>query len=301
MYQYLFDDDTTKIINDSKNKTKSVLEKLADIDKKYTFGNQSDAQISLERLEYEAPTKQQVAEKATNSLSDYKQKSLDEITSSYNTKNEQINHDIQKVTESTNKQKEEITDAYNQVKQEAKEDAIKRGLARSSIIVNKLANYDNNMLSNLEVLSSQANDKISTLSTQKNTIELEKENALKAFDIEYAIKLQEKIDSINADIQKNEEAVIKYNNQIAQIEVNFKKDIEKENDNREMDMADFIAKNGSYVVETLKRNEKYQLAKEYFADMDKQSAIAELTNNSAFKENLGDTIYNKLLKELQGK
>ena len=301
MYQYLFDDDTTKKINDSTSKTQSVLEQFADIDKKYIFGKQSDAQISLDRLEFEAPTEQEVVEKATNSLNDYKQKSLDEITSSYNTKNEQINDDIENVTESTNKQKEEIKNAYNQVKQEAKDDAIKRGLARSSIIVNQLENYDNKMLSNLEVLSSQANDKIASLNTQKNTIELEKENALKAFDIEYAIKLQEKIDSINDDIQKNEEAVIKYNNQIAQIEENFKKDIEKENYNREMDMADFIAKNGSYVIETLKRNEKYQLAKEYFADMDKQSAIAELTNNSAFKENLGDTIYNKLLKELQEK
>lgn len=301
MYQYLFDDNTTQKVNDSTNNSKSMLELFQDVDKKYTFGNQSDAKLNLQKLEYVAPTKEEVKIAAENSLNSYKQNGINNINSTYETKNSQIDKSIQQVKDDTEKQKVTIANNYAQVKQDAKNDAIKRGLARSSIIVNTLENYDNKMLNNLAILSSEANDKITSLNIQKNSAELEKENALRAFDIEYAIKLQDKIDSINADISKTQESVIRYNNEIAELEAKWNKEVEKENNDRAIDMAEFVGKSGSFVIETLKRNEKYQLARDYFKTMDKQSALNELTNNSAYKENLGDVIYEKLLKELQNK
>ena len=63
-------------------------------------------------------------------------------------------------------------------------------------------------------------------------------------------------------------------------------------------MANFIAKNSVYTIDSVKRNEKYGVAKEYLNSLDKQTALAELTSNSAYKENLGDTLYAQLLKEL---
>lgn len=301
MYQYLFDDNTTQKVNDSTNNSKSILELFQDVDKKYTFGNQTDAKLNLQKIDYVAPSQQEVQETAKNSLNNYKQNGIDSINSTYVTKNAQLDKSIQQVKDNTEKQKSELENAYAQAKQGAKNDAIKRGLARSSIIVNKLENYDNNMLNNLAVLSSEANDKIASLNLQKNSAELEKENALKAFDIEYAIKLQDKIDSLNKDISKTQESVIRYNNEIAEQEAKWNKELEKENNDRAIDMAEFVSRSGAFVIETLKRNEKYQLAREYFKSMDKQSAINELTNNSAYKENLGDVIYEKLLKELQNK
>lgn len=300
MYQYLFDEDTTNKIKESTSKTKSVLDKFNDIDKKYSTGNKVDSKISLEKISYNVPTQDEVLKKAENSLYDYKTSKQEAINDDYNLQNEQINQSINSIKEDKKEQQAEIENTYSKVKENASNDAIKRGLARSSIIVNKLENYDNKMLNDLAVLSSQTSEKINTLNTQKNTLELEKNNALKSFDIEYAIKLQEKIDSLNEDIFKNEQSVIKYNNEISEIEAKWNKEVEQENNDREMDMANFIAKYGIYEVNAIKQNEKYQVAKEYLSSLDKQSALSELENNSAYKSNLGETLYVKLLKELQG-
>ena len=299
MYQYLFDDNTTQKLQDSTTKTKNMLEKFSDVDKKYTFGNKTDSKLTLKKIDYIAPDQNQVLSEAENSLNGFKNNSIDKINNNYALKNEQIDSSIKAVKDNTKSKKAEIEQTYANVKQNAQNDAIKRGLARSSIIVNKLDNYNNRMLNDLEVLSSESNSKIDALTTEKNTLELEKSNALKSFDIEYASKLQDKINSINEDIKKNEQAVIKYNNEIAEIEAKWNNAIEQENYSREKDMADFYAKNGSFVVESLKRNEKYQIAKEYFAQLDKKSALAELKNNSAYKENLGEVNYNKLLSEIE--
>lgn len=300
MFQYSFDNDTTKKVQDSTSKTKSVLEQFDQVDKKYTTGNKTNSNISLQKIEYSAPTEQEILQKAQNSLSDYKTKGIEAIESDYKTQSEQLDKSIQSVKDDQTDKAKSIVDAYSKAKQEASNDAVKRGLARSSIIVNKLDNYNNNMLNNLAVLSSQSSEKIDSLTTQKNTLELEKNNALKSFDIAYAVKLQDKIDSINEDISKTQQSVLKYNNEIAELEAKWNRDNEQEDYEREMEMSKFVANQGTFVIDTLKRNEKYQIAKDYFKDLDKQVAITELTTNSIYKENLGDVMYNKLLKELKG-
>lgn len=301
MYQYIIDDNTTKKVKDTTLKTKSVLDKFNDVDKKYTVGNKIDSKLSLQKIGYKAPSQDEVLSKAQNSLNDYKSNSIDSINNKYNLQNSQIDKSINNLKSNEKVQMANIENAYSQVKEKASNDAIKRGLARSSIIVNKLSDYDNKMINDLEVLSNETSNKIDSLNTQKNTLELEKSNALKSFDIEYAIKLQDKINSINEDIAKNEESAIKYNNQITELETKWNKEVEKENNDREMDMADFIAKNSIFTVNNIKRNEKYGIAKEYFNQLDKQTAIAELESNSAYKENLGDTLYNQLLRELKAR
>lgn len=301
MYQYIIDDNTTKKVKDTTLKTKSVLDKFNDVDKKYTVGNKIDSKLSLQKIDYKAPSQDEVLSKAQNSLNDYKSNSIDSINNKYNLQNSQIDKSINNLKSNEKVQKANIENAYSQVKEKASNDAIKRGLARSSIIVNKLSDYDNKMINDLEVLSNETSNKINSLNTQKNTLELEKSNALKSFDIEYAIKLQDKINSINEDIAKNEESAIKYNNQITELETKWNKEVEKENNDREMDMADFIAKNSIFTVNNIKRNEKYGIAKEYFNQLDKKTAIAELESNSAYKENLGDTLYDQLLRELKAR
>lgn len=298
MYQYIIDDKTTKKVKDSTIKTKSVLDKFSDIDKKYTVGNQIDSDITLQKIDYKAPTQEEVAKKAENSLYDYKTSGVDSINNKYDLQNSLVDKSIKDLKTNEKEQKANIEDTYSRVKENASNDAIKRGLARSSIIVNKLENYDNKMLNDLAVLANETTTKIDLLNTQKNTLTLEKQNALKAFDLAYAIKLQDKIDALNEDITKNEQAAIRYNNQIAEYEAKWKREVEQENNDREMAMANFIAKNSVYTINSIKRNEKYGVAKEYLNSLDKQTALAELTSNSAYKENLGDTLYAQLLKEL---
>lgn len=300
MYQYSFDEKTTDKITDSTKKAKDIFDEFAKIDDKYIFGDKYNYDLDLKKIDYVAPTQEEVEEKAKNTLQSYKNQEIKAINDNYDKKNEQINQNVEQTKENSQLAKNEIKDTYSKVKQDASNDAIKRGLARSSIIVNQLSNYDNKMLNELSVLASETNDKLESLSTQKNSLELEKNNALNDFDIEYAVKLQNEIDTINSDIAKAEQTALKYNNEIAEIEAKWAKEQNQTNYDRQADLLQIINKYGSYAIDYAKQNEKYALAKQYFSQMDKDVALEELQNNPAYKRNIGSVNYNKLIQQLTG-
>jgi len=66
-----------------------------------------------------------------------------------------------------------------------------------------------------------------------------------------------------------------------------------------MDFAERYER-GLIGINMMKQEEKYEIAKEHFSAMDKAQALAELASNPIYKENLGNSYYNKLLKQLQG-
>lgn len=300
MYQYSFDEKTTDKITDSTKKAKDIFDEFAKIDDKYIFGDKYNYDLDLKKIDYVAPTQEEVEEKAKNTLQSYKNQEIKAINDNYDKKNEQINQSVEQTKENSQLAKNEIKDTYSKVKQDASNDAIKRGLARSSIIVSQLSNYDNKMLNELSVLASETNDKLESLSTQKNSLELEKNNALNDFDIEYAVKLQNEIDTINSDIAKAEQTALKYNNEIAEIEAKWAKEQNQTNYDRQADLLQIINKYGSYAIDYAKQNEKYALAKQYFSQMDKDVALEELQNNPAYKRNIGSVNYNKLIQQLTG-
>ena len=190
---------------------------------------------------------------------------------------------------------------YENAKENAKNDAIKRGLARSSIVVNTLSNLDAKKLSSLSELENSKNEKIEALNAQKSTLEQEKQNALNSFNLTYAIKLQDEIDSITSEIEKNRQSVIKYNNEIEQLQAKWEKQRQDDEYDKTTNLAKLVSQYGTSVFDILKRNEKYAIASEYFAGLSKEDAINEITNNSEYKTALGTANYNKLLEEINAR
>ena len=94
MYQYIFDEKTTEKIKDSTNKAKSVLEQFADVDEKYTFGDKMDIGLDLKRNDYIAPSREEVEQKAKNSLESYKNQNINSINESFAKQSAQIDEDI---------------------------------------------------------------------------------------------------------------------------------------------------------------------------------------------------------------
>ena len=227
-------------------------------------------------------------------MSAYKDNSIKSINEQFDTKNKNIDKSIEEVKANKKSAEKEIAETYSAVKENAENDAIKRGLARSSIIVNKLAEYDSNMINNLNALQTETNNKIESLNAEKGLLEEQKQSALNSFDIEYAVKLQDKINSINSAISEQEEKVIKYNNEIAEARAKLK---DNYFDNT-MALSKFIADNGPNVIEYLKQTDKLKIAKEHFATMSKVEAINELQNNSKYYDELGKKNYEALLAEL---
>lgn len=188
-----------------------------------------------------------------------------------------------------------------------KNDAIKRGLARSSIIVNKLAKFDSSMLEQFSQIEKDYLETTNKLTSQKSLLEVQKQNALDSFDITYAVKLSEKINSISEQLQEQERKVVEYNNKMEQLEKEYEakmleqyaQDLAKaKKDN--IDYLEYINKYGDGSLNTLKAKEKYDLAYKYLMSMSKNDALGELVSNSIYKDQLLSN-YSALLSKMQAR
>ena len=233
--------------------------------------------------------------KKRNAFSLVKYSSYD-ILEEYSSKVNSIN-DLQSTNkENLSAQKDSLKNTYQELKQNASEDSIKRGLARSSIIVNVLEAFDQKMLDEYSNLDREYTQKFQELEEEKSLLENQKESALKSFDISYATKLNEKIEEINKEIAEKEKEVLEYNNKIAETEAEYKLNQQKQN----QELIDFIGKYGSTALNRVKEEEKYNRALSYFYTLDKDEALAELLNNDQYKVELG-SYYSKLEQTLRNR
>jgi len=297
MYKYTFDEETTKKLISDTEKSSTVFDKFKEVDSKYDSLSEYKDDSNLTELTYEKPSSEEVKTQAETSLASFKDSSIKSINEDFKTKTKNIDDSIEEIKANKQSSKQEIVDAYSSVKENAENDAIRRGLARSSIIVNTLAGYDKDMMNQISDLLAKTSEKIDTLNAEKSLLEEQKQSALNSFDIEYAVKLQEKIDGINSDIYKKEQEVIKYNNEIAEL----KSKLKDNNFDNIMTLAKYIGEYGPNAIEILKQNDKLAIAKQHFNSMNKDEAISELTNNSGYESALGKTNFEKLLAELKNR
>ena len=289
MYTYKFTDEQS----DKIKKQSNLFDEFKNVDKKYSFDNSN---ITLDRMEYEAPSIEEVKQSAVDSLGSYLDSGKKNIENEYESKVADINSLQSANKENLISQKNDIKSTYDELKQNASEDSIKRGLARSSIIVNVLEAFDNKMLDDYANLDKEYTKKFQELEEEKSLLESQKQSALNSFDISYATKLNDKIEEINKEIEEKEKEVLEYNNQIAEKEAEYKLDQQKRN----QELLEYIGKYGSTALNRVKENEKYNLALSYFMSLDKDEALAELLNNDQYKVELGN-FYSTLEKTLRNR
>lgn len=312
MYTYNFSDNQTEETAGKTVALDELEQKFNQVDSKFNFTtgvNPEDYQSSLDlqKQSFEGLTEEQIKKQAEDSLHDYSNESKEKIENDYTSKKEAYETSLANLSESTSESKENLSEAYNQAKTDASNDAIKRGLARSSIIVNKLAKYDESMLTEFSNIEKTYLETSQKLNSEKNLLEVQKQNALDSFDISYAIKISEKINDISEKLSQKEREVIEYNNKVIQMEKEYElEQLEKLEAAKQkslqtnLDYAEFAKDGGIAVIDSMVIKEKYQIAKDYLMSLSKQQALQELQNNSMFSTQLKSG-YVTLLNEIQSR
>ena len=312
MYTYNFSDETTENIQEKTSKIDDLQEKFNQIDAKYDFSsqvNEEDYQTSLDlqRKTFEGLSDDQIKKQAEDSLFDYQSQKKESIENDYMTNKQALEQSLSSLEQDTKEAKDELNEAFTQAKENASNDAVKRGLARSSIIVNKLAKYDQAMLQEFSNIEKSYLETSSKLTAEKNLLEVQRQNALDSFDITYAIKLSEKFNGISEQLSAKENEVLEYNNKMEQLEKEYQAEqLEKLEKAKQaaakanIDYAEFMADGGSATVNSFITKEKYDMAKEYLNSLPKAQALWELQNNSMFLNQLKSG-YNVLLTEMQSR
>lgn len=125
------------------------------------------------------------------------------------------------------KAKSAIDERYDQAKQVASDDALKRGMGRSSVIVNLLKEYDSDKLKAMDEKSNKADDELKKINDKISELNVQLKSSLDKADMRTAFEINEKLTELKAARDKENEKVIKYNNSLVDKLGELKKQLEK--------------------------------------------------------------------------
>lgn len=277
-----------------------LLKELDDISKKYEFPLKEktliDPNITLERKTYSEPTDDEIKKRAEDSLTEYKNATKNRIQSENKVAVDNISKEIENAIDSAKNSKITTNAYFDKAKQDAENDALKRGLSRSSIIINTLSAFDQNRIDKLNAIDKKLTNQIDALNNQIDILTLEKEKALNDFDIEYASKLNTKISDLKSELQTRKNEVIEYNNKIEEIEKQYQKDAIKSNNDAISQTSTELANrikllaSNSDDVKKAKESENYTAVINFLNSMEPAQAIDFVQNNQYIRQILGSQL-----------
>jgi len=257
--------------------------------------------LSLEKMTYTAPSNEELKVKAEEGFkADYE-----------NDKNNLLN-EIEEIREKLLSGKDSLTagqakalkaldEKYKAVKESINNETIKRGLSRSSVAINSLSEAELKKAEQEGIIESGTKKEIEELDKKIADLEKEKEDSVKAFDLEYAVKVQKELDKLTAERDRKAADVIEYNNRIAKQESDYKEErVEKISDYKDKlkqdDISDeeYFKKNGFYPSMKDEYQERYAMAYSFYNSISADTAKRILNENADLEKYLGSMYYNKL-------
>ena len=289
--------------NSLKEKTlDEVLEDLKGIETNYSTNDYVDAPSNLEI------DKIQVPNKTEDELVKIAKDSLDK---KYNTSKASTNKNFErKINDlllqqddyktSTENKKNNIDEYYNEAIKNTENQALKRGLARSSIIINQISNLNGEKANALTNTMKDLENSLINNQKEITSLNQERDLALENLDIEYLIELDQKLEEVKSDYNKSVQDAIEFNNNVEKLKAEYQLDLDKQ----KLDKQETITKlEDEYGVNytTIKTNEaKFNYLKTYFDTLDKDYAINLFLTNKDLKSVLGDN-YSKMYKYLKNR
>ena len=279
-----------------------VLEDLNNIKDEYLLKDKIEApeELSLNKIEVPNKTEDELYKIAKESLSQKYKTDKSNLTNTFETKINNLINKKDEYSKASETKSNSVEDYYKQAINETEEQALKRGLARSSIVIEQIASLNKDKASELINIMNDLQLKISDNSKEIFSLEEERDVALNNLDIAYAIELNQKLDEIKTKYDKSVQDAIEFNNNVEKLKAEYQLDLDKQ----KLDKQNTITKmekeyKVDYVSDQIK-SAQFEYLKNYFDSLDKEYAISLFLTNKDLKSILGDN-YSKMYKYLTNK
>lgn len=146
----------------------------------------------------------------------------------------------------------EISARYDEAKKQASNEALKRGLGRSSIILNLIKEYDEGKLKDIGERKSVAAKELEEIDGEIERLGKELKNSLEKTDMKTAFELNEQLNELKKSRDEANEKALVYNNTLAGKLADFRRKIENSGD-PEMIVENARAQSDAYYDEMLKK------------------------------------------------
>lgn len=162
----------------------------------------------------------------------------------------------------------EISARYDEAKKQASNEALKRGLGRSSIILNLIKEYDEGKLKDIGERKSVAAKELEEIDGEIERLGKELKNSLEKTDMKTAFELNEQLTELKKSRDEANEKALVYNNTLAGKLVDFRRKIENSGD-PEMIVENARAQSDAYYDEMLKK------IVAYYSKLDSDSVVKD--------------------------
>ncbi len=312
------EEERQKEINDALGKESEVVEKLKELEKQYNDSLPKEEEVDIDTLfpkespykeiEYTAKSDDDIEAEAKKSVDYDKQSAINNVDEKYRQAIEALDGDKQSAKETLKQSYANLESLYKELREKANDDALKRGIARSSIAGGKLDALKAAHISGASDAEKAYSATIASINSDISKLERDKDNALGELDLKYAVELDERISALKDERDKTVAQYEKYNNDIReknnkyeserQTKINdYLSSVEKQKKAKAEEQAKYESEYG-YSGEKLDNySQRYKLAYEFYSSLSPDIAVDALKASPNMKYYLGNN-YNKLLSAL---
>ena len=178
---------------------------------------------------------------------------------------------------------------------------LKRGLARSSIVIGELAEIEGSRANDLSKLLNSFQESLNNNEKQIQEYNSQKQQAIEEFDIKKALELENKISSLTEEYEKAKKDAITFNNNVEKLEAEYKKDLEKQKLEKQKETLKLKQAYGDDYYKEEMHQKQYEFLESYLDSLDPDYALNLLLTNKDFKIMLQDkyaTLYKHIANKL---
>lgn len=257
--------------------------------------------------EYTGDDENTIKDKTTQKYQDIIDSETETVNADYGGRIGQIETKKDNAVQEATQDTDELDKEYDQLEKEIRNSLVEKGMYRSSIKDSQEARNDELRQYDIDRVNAQLDSQLATYDADIEKLKNEQDAAIGELNIKYAQKLQQEIDDLLADRQKQIDEINKYNNDLKVKEAEYTEDrllaIEKQLAERmknELEIKELEQTVGYAGEKAENYEQRYQIAYDYYMNIPKEVATILIDENEDLRKYLGN-YYTRLAAAVQKK
>ena len=163
---------------------------------------------------YEMPTEKETAKKAQSEISPFYDAKIQSLTTENEMAKQNVEDEKDELYQRAEESLKQLKKTYDNAKENTSNEAIKRGLARSSIILNQLSDLEQSHIGATGGVLTQRDKELSSLAKKIDELKLKLLNDTNELNEEKEKEISQRIESLLDKYKAEEKDVLEYNNRI---------------------------------------------------------------------------------------
>ena len=288
MFDFTFGEEDKKEQEEQQAHKSQLLKELEEVDKKYqadpTGVEDEDTSLGLTFLEADPRPREELEAEARRQVEEADRTEKQKLTEEAAREISDLDRQRAETEQAGAEARAGLEQAYADRKKEAEQQALSRGLARSSIIMGQIEEFDRGKLDDLGALEQSLLSELSGLSERRADLERERDNAISELDLTAAARISEALSALEQEERERLEEIVKYNNTLTEKQTKYDAD---RRDAAWSKRNQALSNLSQAELQKMIGEEKVEKVKAYYAGLSPQAALEDLLADAELQKILG--------------